>query len=258
MPNIPTEPIPSSDPPPPSDDPPCPPQAEIHCLAAVSHELRTALNVILGLADLLQQTDDLQKARRQASMIHDSGLVMHALLDDMLEYSLLASGAARPRPEPFSPEMLLAELYDTFAIQARAAGSDFLTPPPATLPERLHGDALHARHALARLLELALKLAPRGEIHADFHFTPIKAQTSLLRGTIRASGCLLNELQCKSLFKPLRAHADALPRLPNPPGFGPAIARAWIRLLGGTLKVRCTPSELSTFNFEIPFSQHHH
>ncbi|MBF0260918.1 MAG: hypothetical protein HQL97_03605 [Magnetococcales bacterium] len=258
MSNIPSEPLPSDEPPLPSGDTPCPPQAEIHCLAAVSHELRTTLNVILGMADLLQQTDDLQKARRQASVIHDSGLVMRALLDDMLEYSLLASGGAQPRPEPFAPGALLAELYDTFSIQARAAGSDFLTPPAANLPERLHGDARHARQAIARLLELALKLTPRGEIHADLHFTPIKGKTCLLRGTIRASGCILNENQCKSLFKPLRPHADTPPSLPTPPGFGPAIAKGWIRLLGGTLRVRCTLSELSTFTFEIPFSLHHH
>ncbi|MBF0417238.1 MAG: HAMP domain-containing histidine kinase [Magnetococcales bacterium] len=246
---------PSDKPAPSSDDTPCPPPTDTFGLAAIGHEWRTGLSTILGMAELLQNADDLQKARRQAAVIHESALAMRVILDDMLEYSHLAHGTARPKPEPFFPADFLAELYDACSIQARAAGCDFLTTLPSNLPERLVGDGLHASQAIERLLALTLKLSQRGEIHADFLFAPLKANASLLRGTLHTSGCLLNENQCKALFKPMRPHSGELPKIPVPSGFGPAIAKGWIRLLGGSLRVRCTHGHMAKLIIEIPFAQ---
>ncbi|MEO5347775.1 MAG: HAMP domain-containing histidine kinase [Magnetococcus sp. YQC-9] len=238
----------------PSGNPPCAPRTEIDCLTALAHELRTPLSAILGMAELLENAEDLQKVRRQSGVIRESALTMHTILDEMFDYARIRAENAPPsKMAPFDPAALLAELNDRFAIQARAAGIDFLTDPPDSLPERLIGDALRTGQALTNLLTLALKLTPRGEIRLTIRFLPASHETIRLRCEIRASGNGLNNHQCKALFKPLSSGHQSLPGFPYGSGFGPAIAKGWIGLMAGSLRIRCRPEKGALFRIEIPF-----
>ncbi|MBF0191089.1 MAG: response regulator [Magnetococcales bacterium] len=224
-------------------------------LVHMGHALRTPLSTILGMAELLKNADDLHKARRQASVIHDAGEALRIILDDMQDYSRLSTGELALESVAFDPATLLAEVSEAIAIRARAREIDFISDIPADLPARLLGDPQRTRQVLTHLLHHALHSTPLGEIRMTVRHTKSDNDAIRLSWVIRDTGNGLDEDELNRLFTPLEPKHD--PRAsPHPDGhrLGPAIALGLVQQMKGTLTVESAPGRGTLFRIDMPFA----
>lgn len=139
-------------------------RAKTHVMASVSHEVRTPMTGILGLADLLSETP---LDARQASWVRTIRGTSEALLtvvDDLLDAARLDAGAMPLSDKPFYPARLLDQVAALFAPTAAAKSITLLTTVHADVPERMRGDPARLRQILVNLLGNAIKYTARGEV----------------------------------------------------------------------------------------------
>jgi CheY-like chemotaxis protein len=213
-------------------------------LAGFAHEVRTPLNGILVLADLLATSDLPQRERDWASAMksaaeHLSNLTT-VVVDGAHEKTLIL------KEERFDPTALLETL--AASLQARAAAKDLQVEVAIApdLPRRAVGDPVRLRAAVENLLDNALKFTAHGrvrlaaEIRQDDRFTI----------TVTDTGIGLSKVEIRRLFRPFaQANAEIAAQFGGA-GLGLAFARAVARAAGGDLTVASTPGEGSAFRFE--------
>ncbi|MBF0614444.1 MAG: response regulator [Magnetococcales bacterium] len=215
-------------------------------LADIGHALRTPLNTLLGLVELLTETDDLHKARRQATMMQDAAQTLRTLVDDLRDYSQLATDPLPFQPGPFDLASVLAEVRDTTAAAARTRPVDFLCDLPVELPTPLIGDPIHTRQALHHLLTDLLRATTRGEIRLTVQRLDTETTGVRIGCTIHATGLL------QPLLPP--QHSTDTPGLHARSRLGTTIARMLIGRMGGTFNEHGTPGRDHTVQLTLPFA----
>ena len=139
-------------------------QAKSRVLATVSHEFRTPLNGILGLAGLLMETPLTPDQETYARAVHSSGEALLALVDDMLDFSRIEAGRLELRPAPTDVELLLQEIAELLAARAHAKGIDIATDVDPALPAIVMVDPARLRQVLINLAGNGVKFTETGGV----------------------------------------------------------------------------------------------
>lgn len=215
--------------------------AKTHFLASMSHELRTPLNAIIGFSEVLrsQGTSDPAAAVRvtdpskYAAHIHEAGVHLLNIVNDILDTAKLESGAITLREDPVDCRSLLASCQTFFSGLAKERGVSLQVQAQEGLPG-LWGDEQRLKQILINLLSNALKFTPEGGAVA------LRAQARAEGGLtfeVADSGIGIHEEDIDKVLQPFEQLAVDLARHFEGTGLGLPLAKAFTELHGGTLEI---------------------
>lgn len=230
-------------------------RAKSHFLANISHELRTPMNGIIGMADLLAM-EDLPNAQRELlTPLQASADELLAKLENLIELSALEVGDFKLRPVPFSLPDALTAVISQYADAARSKGLEFAASQAADLPAAVVGDVDALHKILCHLTDNALRFTAKG--HISIEARPLPANDSkvlCIKFSVRDSGPGMaadTQAGMLALFNqgdnsPTRRHSGT--------GIGLPISRRLAEAMGGSLRIESQPGQGTAVSVELPFA----
>jgi PAS domain S-box-containing protein len=219
-------------------------------LSVVSHELRTPVHIVMGLLRLLLKDGAEPLNTRQRSLVGKAERKtadLAGIVNAVLDFSQLSSGALKLVPEQVEVGAYLRELASSLADLASAKGQTFTAAIPDGLPAAWF-DPLRIGQVVTNLVGNAVKFTPEG---GTIRLTA-QAQGARLRVEVRDSGIGIEAAQHERVFQRFVQVDMGLTRGADGVGLGLAIAKQLIEVHGGTIGLESAPGEGSTFWFEVP------
>nr|WP_232792920.1 ATP-binding protein [Caulobacter hibisci] len=220
-------------------------------VAMVSHELRTPLSAILAGAGEIARASRGQ-SRAKAGLIADAGVMMRALLNDLLDLSKIEAGRMTVESIDFAPRILICDTLRFWRAEARAKGLALRFTGGHRLPRWIKGDPVRLRQVLNNLLSNAIKFTPDGRICVELEVAPRAEGGLLLTLSVTDTGPGLGPEQLQRLFTAYDQLGADTARTFGGTGLGLAISRDLARLMGGDLAAESAQGRGARFILTLP------
>ncbi|MCF4126916.1 PAS domain-containing hybrid sensor histidine kinase/response regulator [Methylobacterium sp. SyP6R] len=223
--------------------------AKSRFIASVSHEFRTPLNGIMGMADLMLDTSLSPEQRTYAEAVKTSGEALLSLIDGILDFSKIEAGRLDLAAEPFDPAALVESVVELLAPRAQDKGLE-IAADIETLPARLIGDADRVRQVLINLAGNAVKFTEAGGVGVTAAWDEAGFTVA-----VHDTGPGIPEERLPLLFQEFEQGDGSASRRHEGTGLGLAITRRLVDRMGGWLDVTSRPGEGSCFRVRLPLRQ---
>lgn len=227
-------------------------KAKSEFLANMSHEVRTPMNGVLGMSELLLATDLDPEQRRFAEVIHESGDAMLTVVNDILDISKLEAGKLEIDHCEFDLTSTVERAVAVMTGKAREKGLDLAVYVEPHARGTYLGDPIRIRQVLLNLMSNAIKFTDKGAVSVLVRrMSALPGADVPLRFEITDTGMGITDAQRQNLFQKFSQVDASATRRQGGTGLGLAICRQLIELMGGTIDLDSTPGKGSTFWFEL-------
>jgi two-component system sensor histidine kinase RpfC len=226
-------------------------KAKNRFLANMSHEMRTPLNGIIGLIDLLNGTPMTAEQGELTKAVDASARSLLFLMQDMLDLSKIESGKVSVQVSGFDLHGLLKNTVAIMEPQARAKGLSLSLHVPADVPFLLRGDPLLLRQVLLNLLGNAVKFTERGEVGVRVSLESETPGHAAVRFEVVDTGIGIAAEAQRRIFERFVQADDSITRRYGGTGLGTTISKEIVEMMGGQIGLRSTLGQGSTFWFVI-------
>ncbi|MBS1209324.1 MAG: ATP-binding region, ATPase-like:Histidine kinase, region:Histidine kinase N-terminal [Proteobacteria bacterium] len=216
-------------------------------IAAISHEVRTPLNSIIGFAELLQLESTGSELNEYAKTILSSGRQLYAVFNDLLDLAKLNVDRLALHPEDIDLAEMCAEIWATHSRQAQEKGLGATMSIAREVPARMVVDPVRVRQILNNLLGNAIKYTVQGKVGMHVHVLD-----GLLAFSVSDTGPGIPEAAQRMVFERFQQADNVMSRNYEGTGLGLSIARDLAEHMGGVIDLVSVPGEGSTFTLLLP------
>ncbi|WP_438864254.1 PAS domain S-box protein [Neptunicella sp.] len=226
-------------------------QAKSSFLANMSHEIRTPMNAILGLLQLIKQTDLTARQLDYINKTHNASKSLLSLLNDILDISKVEAGKMQLEEHPFDLHEFMHDINVILSANLAHKNIEVVYDIPVQNPLALIGDSLRLKQVMLNLAGNAIKFTEQGQVIITIDVMSQANDAIQLRFSIQDTGIGMTEQQLAQIFTSFNQAESSTSRRFGGTGLGLSISKRLVELMGGEISVESEIDKGSTFSFSI-------
>lgn len=232
-------------------------KAKSQFLSIMSHEMRTPLNAIIGISNLLEHEEFSERQLENIAVMKSSSQNLLHLINELLDLSKLESGKTKIASEPFSVRRVSETVRSMFAVLASQKGLQYVVDCDAAIPNLVLGDELKLTQSITNLVGNAIRFTENGSVKMSIQLLGLSNQTARVHFEVMDTGIgIPKELQ-QTIFESFSQASFEINKKYGGTGLGLSISKKLVAFMGGELQVKSEVGKGSVFSFNLSLPVHY-